>query len=311
MRLTTRRGILGALVLLFGSFPLGLQAEPLPRLIVFGDSLSDPGNAFVLLGHQQATAPYTLIPEAPYAIGGHHFTNGATWIEQLARRLAVSMQPAYAVAGGTNFAVGGSRARNVGVIHLSSQVSAYQYGLGLRPDDQLVFMIGANDLRDAIEALAADPSGLSSQQILTDALISLQTNIMQLLDSGIRQVFISNAPDLSLLPAIRQQGPAAIFAAHLLSQQFNQQLLLMVKGLAAHYPAQLTYFDLFSLVSEVAQSPQAYGFRNATDTCITPGVIIRAICPNPRRYLFWDGIHPTRHAHAIVARQARQAFVHR
>jgi hypothetical protein len=43
----------------------------------FGDSLSDPGNFYVVTG-QQSVAPYAPIPSAPYAIGGHHFTNAAT-----------------------------------------------------------------------------------------------------------------------------------------------------------------------------------------------------------------------------------------
>ena len=57
-------------------------------IVVFGTSLSDPGNAFVLTG-VQSTAPYEtldplLIPSWPYAKGGHHFSNGATWVEQFA-----------------------------------------------------------------------------------------------------------------------------------------------------------------------------------------------------------------------------------
>ena len=62
------------------------------RLVVFGDSLSDPGNAYVLTG-ASLVPPYTnLIPEAPYARGGHHLTNGATWIEQLAKQAVLIEQ---------------------------------------------------------------------------------------------------------------------------------------------------------------------------------------------------------------------------
>src|SRR5687768_18186521 len=58
-------------------------------IVVFGTSLSDPGNAFALVGAQGTPPDFTLnpllIPASPYAIGGHHFSNGATWIEQYAR----------------------------------------------------------------------------------------------------------------------------------------------------------------------------------------------------------------------------------
>src|SRR6266704_4453450 len=66
-----------------------LQANPAAagapqRFVVFGDSLSDPGNAFVLLRDVEVPPFDGLIPDAPYARGGMHFSNGATWVEQLA-----------------------------------------------------------------------------------------------------------------------------------------------------------------------------------------------------------------------------------
>ena len=59
-----------------------------------GDSLSDPGNAFALTG-EQSVPPYDtldpfLVPSAPYARGGHHLSNGATWVEQLGKTLKVN-----------------------------------------------------------------------------------------------------------------------------------------------------------------------------------------------------------------------------
>ena len=72
------------------------------RLVVFGDSLSDPGNAYVLTG-MSLVPPYTdLIPEHPYARGGQHLSNGSTWIEQLASqmKLVESVGSGPACAGG-------------------------------------------------------------------------------------------------------------------------------------------------------------------------------------------------------------------
>ena len=53
------------------------------RFVVFGDSLSDPGNAFVLLRDAEIPPFDSLIPDAPYARGAFHFSNGPTWVEQL------------------------------------------------------------------------------------------------------------------------------------------------------------------------------------------------------------------------------------
>src|SRR5947208_1318127 len=73
---------------------LGASAIPTAQsrfsgIVVFGTSLSDPGNAFALSGDAGTPPDFTLnpllVPSAPYAKGGHHFSNGATWIEQFAR----------------------------------------------------------------------------------------------------------------------------------------------------------------------------------------------------------------------------------
>src|SRR5829696_289095 len=91
------------------------QHAPYSGIVVFGTSLSDSGNAFALRGGTSTPPDYDLnpllIPNAPYARGGHHFSNGATWVEQFARArgLADSVRPAFASASqATNFAVGGA-----------------------------------------------------------------------------------------------------------------------------------------------------------------------------------------------------------
>src|SRR5437773_11819355 len=89
MRNKSPRGIfltaLFTCALWFSTYAAAGEGE-LSRIVVFGDSLTDPGNAFVIT-HQVSVPPYQLIPDFPYARGGHHFSNGKTWVEQLARRL--------------------------------------------------------------------------------------------------------------------------------------------------------------------------------------------------------------------------------
>src|SRR5215831_1456576 len=67
------------------------SAQPPAGLVVFGDSLSDPGNAFALVGGTNTPPDYSqdffLVPDQPYARGGHHFTNGPTWIRSEERRV--------------------------------------------------------------------------------------------------------------------------------------------------------------------------------------------------------------------------------
>src|SRR3954469_17661403 len=85
-------------------------------IVVFGTSLSDPGNAFALSGEQSTPPDFALdpllVPSAPYATGGHHFSNGAAGIWLFARTvgLAGSVRPAFGSsdASAANYAVGGA-----------------------------------------------------------------------------------------------------------------------------------------------------------------------------------------------------------
>ncbi|MES9970892.1 MAG: SGNH/GDSL hydrolase family protein [Candidatus Thiodiazotropha sp.] len=138
--------------------------KPYAGVVVFGDSLSDPGNAFFLSGIN-LKPPYEtlnefLIPDAPYARGGNHFSNGPTWVERLGRELDLgdSVKPAFKGAKGkalkrTNYAVGGARARDVGdSVNLNIQLEAFfSDAQGVAATDALyVIALGGNDVRDAI-----------------------------------------------------------------------------------------------------------------------------------------------------------------
>ena len=67
------------------------RAQDFESMVIFGDSLSDPGNYYHLFG-EQSLQPFEPgnVPSAPYPMGGHHFTNGETWIERLSRSLGMA-----------------------------------------------------------------------------------------------------------------------------------------------------------------------------------------------------------------------------
>src|SRR5688572_21169045 len=154
-------------VLTIGLLAPGLASadgyRPIDRIVVFGDSLSDPGNAFALSGqslepNEYATLhPLLLIPESetPYAVGGNRFSNGPTWIEQLAKPIGLSesVKPAYAVPpspGASNYAVGGTRARSgvPGEVSLLQQVSKFLTDAGgaASPESLYVIEVGSLDV---------------------------------------------------------------------------------------------------------------------------------------------------------------------
>lgn len=308
------------------AFPCGLAlAGPggIDRVVIFGGSLSDTGNAFVFLsdpgnqncGAPQSVPPYDmlddlLVPDGPYAKGGHHFTNGATWAEGLAQYLALpgNARPALRASGtqASNYAVGGARAvEHPCRFNLPEQVAAFLAAVPqISPNTLVTLEIGGNDVRDALVAAAS--SGNPGTYI-QNALASLMNSIATLYSRGARRFLLLNVPDLAKAPSVRllaQQAPAIGPAATSLSVAFNVGLTSNVvqyaKGLGG---TDVRVVDIFALLDEIVASPGTYGFANTTDACVTPNVPPFQ-CTQPDTFVFWDGVHPTRAVHALMAQRA-------
>jgi phospholipase/lecithinase/hemolysin len=305
----TRRGGRGLLttvllVLLWQCSGGGAIAAAFSRVVVFGDSLTDPGNAFILLGHVSAVPPFELIPSAPYARGGHHFSNGETWVEQLGTELRLNPSPGPAFQRPivfSNYAVGGSRARDVLVLQVGRFLDDFR---GVAPSDALyVVHIGGDDLSDALAALAIDPTGLASHAIITAAVNAIGANMATLAGAGAHTFLVPNASDLALVPAVRLAGPAAQAEGTALAGIFNAELEALLGGLETR-GVRIFRLDIFSLVREVVTAPGAFGLTEVEEPCIRPGTLVKPFCSQPDQFLFWDGIHPTRAGHGIITSRA-------
>jgi phospholipase/lecithinase/hemolysin len=272
------------------------------RLVVFGDSLSDPGNAYVLTG-MSLVPPYTdLVPEHPYARGGHHLSNGSTWIEQLARRMKLleSVGPALRVPGVfSNYAVDRTRAcaqsPSPSYIDLSGQVGMFLDEFGGAPAEALyVVFVGGNDVRDALTS--QDPPA-----VIGCALYSIYSNLIALIDAGARTFLVANVPNLGQVPAVALLGEEAQAGATGATFYFNQQLEEILMGIEAAYHEQVSFYrlDTFGLITQASIS---HPELNVTDPCID--IFTGMVCAPAEGYLFWDGIHPTVTGHALIAEEA-------
>jgi len=289
---------------------------PFDRIVAFGTSLSDPGNAFALRGGTNTPPDYwldpLLVPQAPYARGGHHFSNGATWVELFARSigLAGNARPALASNGdGTNYAVAAARACEDGLnFNLSAQVDAFLQQVGnVAPSGALYSIeMGGNDIRDAIVAY---PNGHGA--ILQCAVVSVAANITRLYAAGARRFIVWRAPDVGLTPAIGildRVNPGAKTLATALSQAFNQGLDGAVGQLTQLPGINLKRLDAFRLLHDIVNMPSAFGLTNVVSPCITPNVP-PFTCDAPDEYLYWDGIHPSAATHAIIASEATSVLL--
>lgn len=115
------------------------------EIVVFGDSMTDVGNAFALNGNP---------PSPPYSDG--RFSNGITWVEVLADHLMVT-RPKASTAGGTNFAYGGASAGSTrfggGIVDIDQQVLHYLRNDEPRPDQLFALWGGGNDFNYYIRRL--------------------------------------------------------------------------------------------------------------------------------------------------------------
>ena len=313
----------GLALALFGTAAL---ADGPSRVVVFGDSLSDAGNHHLYFG-QSAHQPFEPIPSASYDIGGHHFTNGATWIEQFSRRLAVpqSARPALAPSlPGSNYAFGQARARanapEFPVFDFGSQVGTFLSDVGGQaPADALyVVWIGANDVRDAISTIlmayllpGGDPVAAQGAafQVLHAAGEATANGIGALYAAGARNFLVVNVPSPGHTPALAVFGPLAQGVAAQVAGAYNAGLADAVSMLTLALPgSSFTLLDADGVIGDIFADPAGSGFDDVYTPCLAFGQLQGAICEAPDRHLFWDAVHPTRGGHRVMANAAAEAL---
>lgn len=287
----------------------GLAGEGFERIVAFGDSLVDPGNVFAVTGEIQHK-PYVPVPGAPYAIGGLHFSNGETWVEQLATDLGAepTANPALRAPGVfSNYAFGGARARAGGTSpSLTDQVGLFLADHGGRapPGALYAVAIGGNDLRDAA---SGDPA--EAPAIIGAAVQAIADNLQVLVAGGARHFVIANQPNLSVVPAITlQNDPDLNMAALRASLAFNDALEDVLSNIEAVPGVHIARIDAFALTTQLANDPGSLGMDDGSTPCLVFGVLDDAVCTNRDGHFYWDAVHPTRAGHAVIAGLALEAL---
>jgi outer membrane lipase/esterase len=205
-------------------------------MVVFGDSLSDSGNA-------------------------GRFSNGPNWAEQLAERLKVPLRPSQ--AGGTNFAVGGARLDAAsGPTSLRNQADLYLRRA--KPAGRVLHIVygGGNDLL----GVAGAPDGHSAVE---RAVRSLKTIISDLAHQGATDVLVPNLPDVGITPAVGARGERALAQARALTHSFNAALDAVLRSIGDFPNLRVHRLDVYGMGERVRANPSALGFSNITSSCNT------------------------------------------
>ena len=268
------------------------------RIFIFGASFMDSGNHFALTG-ETAHPPFELM-EASYGIGGHHFSNGRTWVELLAQEMELTKwaKPAYRDPAFGNYAVGSARARDIlpdpVEPSLGDQVQAWinnGYCTGAAMEDTLFIMDSAYfDLADIL-------AGQDPFVILPGMTASIATNIGILRECGARNLLFAYILPMEISPLV-PSDPTAPSLSAIYNYVFLQPV---IQSYASEPDMNVSVVDFFAFVSGMMAAPDAFGLANVTDSCVTFGVTEGAFCDDRDGYFLWDPLHPTKKVHALFA----------
>jgi phospholipase/lecithinase/hemolysin len=283
---------------------------------VFGDSLSDNGNAAEFGG-----AAY---PDPP----SYHdaYTNGPVAVSLLAQSLGLpSLQPSLWANGfsdvnnifppgfvpGTNFAFAGATADPTGQItlglgNLPQQVSAYTGLVSHVADPSALYVIeiGGNDVIS--KTLNISPITISNS--VMDEIDAITT----LAGDGARHFLIVNVPNVGLIP-LATGIPGASAAATAYSQEYDSILNSDLATLALPSGTSLHEFDLYTYNEGLLDNALSNGFTNTTQPCYSNAPASTAsdtgcTSANINSFVYWNDVHPTAPVQALWA-QGMEAAV--
>ncbi|MBD2095317.1 SGNH/GDSL hydrolase family protein [Trichocoleus sp. FACHB-591] len=294
---TVLTGISGAAIAI-GSLTLISQPSTAATLsfnqvYFFGDSLSDPGNAY------RASAGL-VPPSPPYA---QRFSNGSVWAEYLSVQLGLSPVPSTQLSAqnpplqGANFAFGGATSGTANTVvplfpALQQQIAQFlNLQAPANPNALFVLWAGANDYLPTESTFQPFTNPKPSVTNITTAVSALEA-------AGAQNILVVNLPDLGTLPLTRTTTDAPRLNA--LSKAHNNFLFRQMRRLerSPGFDANIIPLDINTLFQQVINQPSQFGLTNVTDSCFVQQPF--SICSNPNEYLFWDRIHPTTAAHQLI-----------
>jgi len=254
---------------------------------VFGDSLSDNGNANLLF-------PDLLCPfwcDAPWAFP--RYSNGPIWPDYMGIRLGKAIAPE--VDGGTDYALGGATISPDNPYNMAPAISGYAevdtflaQHASADPEAIYVVWLGPNDI---------DPPASFTEHCFEQLVVMIQ----RLYDAGARVFLVPNLTDEGSLPVFRD---IYCVGNTVYCDELNQMTAFwndLLRQLPGRFPkARIRISDYHWLMQMVTQFPALLGFKNSTDPCWrdrTDG----AMCSDPDDYWYFEYSHPTSRAQKVIA----------
>ena len=253
------------------------HAVPYSDLYVFGDSLVDAGNVFVLTG---GTTPD---PAEGYFEG--RFTNGPDFTDLLGAQITGSFTTP-SLLGGNNFAFGGARiVDNGGIPDLDLQVATYLTRSGGTADPDALYAINVAG-NDIFALQRGDTAGLSEEEYLELATNTVVANVQQLSMAGAGNILLMGVPNAGVPVAIQLEN------------------MILSQLAAAEIEAELFNFSYFDFFGTVMNNPSALGLppQDLTTTCMEARPVVDGEIDCTGIFSF-DGVHFTAEIHEPLFRE--------
>ncbi|XP_052191213.1 GDSL esterase/lipase At1g29670-like [Diospyros lotus] len=167
--------------------------------------------------------------------------------------------------------------------------------------------------------LRSSGNNVSLEDFTAGLLTTLSGQLKKLYGLGARKFVLMSLYPLGCTPMVLVRRPAEKgcmqnlnMAAHL----FNTQLKKLIDELNPQLPASnFVYVNAYKMVRDIIRDPSSEGFMNARSPCCQVssiaeggnGVLCKrggSACGNRSAHVFFDGLHPTEAANAVIARNA-------
>ncbi|PIA19723.1 hypothetical protein COEREDRAFT_5534 [Coemansia reversa NRRL 1564] len=263
-----------------------------PNLIIFGNSLSDNGNA-AELRHTDG-------------FWEGRWSNSYVWDEYTAKILDMKLvNRAYSGATSNN-KLSPAIYGNITIPSFHDQVNTWlktnpnpsQYNL---ENDVIEIEIGSNDVLYSVTGLVSGAIDIS--KFATRLSDSIMNDIRRLLSAGYKNIVLWNLPAIEYVPSVNSLGASSLVKP--IIGIINSAIKGAINKLIDEYREEtqgIHLFDLNTLIglALLPTSLQALGITDSTGVCYVKdskgGVII---CDNPDEHFFYDSVHPASRMHYL------------
>ncbi|KAI0520376.1 hypothetical protein KFK09_007848 [Dendrobium nobile] len=319
-----------------------------PAIIVFGDSIVDPGNNNVILTTIKCNFP-------PYGkdFVGHkatgRFSNGKIPSDIIASQLGIKEYvpaylgtelSAYDLITGVSFASGGCgfdplTSQLVSVLSMDDQLDLFieykekvkaivgeKKAAYITNNSEYLVVTGTDDLANTYFTTPFRRLEYDLPSYINFTVQSASTFIQKLYHLGARKIRVVGAPPIGCLPSQRTLAggiericdPTYNQAATFLNSQLSKEMQKLNSTLPK---SKILYIDMYTPLLDIILHPSNYGFEESKRGCCGTGTLevtltcnslTTFICEDASKYVFWDSYHPTERAYEILMTKLAQRY---